>query len=83
MFTADEFRNAALRRKLCISTSSKELKDAMSLLPPSEAGNIKVCFYLSDLRKIIAPHGDLSVVLTREYYTELTKIFPPDKLAFI
>ena len=28
VFTADEFKNAALRRKLCISTTSKELKDA-------------------------------------------------------
>ena len=83
VFTADEFRNAALRRKLCISTTSKELKDAMSLLPSAESGNIRVCFYLSDLRKIIAPHGELKVNLTREYYTELTGIFPPDKLAFI
>ncbi|MBQ5337485.1 MAG: hypothetical protein J6W65_08620, partial [Oscillospiraceae bacterium] len=83
VFTADEFKNAALRRKLCISTTSKELKEAMSLLPPSEAGNIRVCFYLSDLRKIIAPQGELSVDLTREYYTELTAVFPPDKIAFI
>jgi DNA polymerase-3 subunit alpha len=83
VFTLEEFKNASLRRKLCISTTSKELKDAMAMLPPSGAGNTKVCFYLSDIRKIIAPQGELSVDLTREYYMELIKIFPPDKTAFI
>ena len=83
VFTADEFENAALRRKLCISTSSSGLKDAMAMLPPSEKGNVKVCFYLSDLRKIIAPHGEISVKLTHGYYTELLKSFPDDKMALI
>lgn len=80
---ADEFRGLAFRKKLCINTPSSELNSIISAVSPGKTGNMQVCWYLSDMKKIISPRDDNRIEFNEEYYKKISKLIFEDNIALI
>lgn len=83
IFSEEEFINMMRRKKLCINTTGADLQKAASSAALTETGDTAVCFYLSDLKKIISPKIKNKLTLTQEKYASLCSIFSENNIAFI
>ena len=81
----NEFDRAVSNMKLCIKTTSKEtvLRPELVAVCEKYSGDTKVCCYLTDIKKTVAPRARLSLKLSRESFDELKKHFTPSEIGLI
>ncbi len=81
----EEFAQLLASKKLCINTKSTELAGMLASLNEymSDEGHTSVCFYLSDLKKIISPKEKKKIDITNELYVLLNKKISGENMTFI
>ncbi len=67
IFSEKEFVDMCSRRKLCIKIKTNELNDVISRLGGilTDEGKTSVCFYLTDLKKLISQKGKNKINLSK------------------
>lgn len=72
-------------KKLCIRTDSLLLNNCIELFNGfyDKNGNVSICFYLEDLKKIVSKKEKCRVKLTEEVYAIFTKNVNENNIAFI
>jgi DNA polymerase-3 subunit alpha len=71
--------------KLCIKTSSDSaaLKPELVELCSKYSGTTAVCYYLTDLKKTVAPRSKLSLKVNREVFEKLKSIYELPQIGLI
>lgn len=71
--------------KLCIKTTSADaaVSPQLQKICESYSGDTSVCFYLTDLRKIVTPKKKISILVNQESSEVLKSIFSQDKIGLI
>ena len=79
------FARMTENHKLCIKLTTEELSKTEQLkrLSAVYSGYTEVCFYLTDVRKMVSPKNKLAFGISAEFYSELLKIFGKDRLGLI
>ncbi|MDO5558250.1 MAG: DNA polymerase III subunit alpha [Oscillospiraceae bacterium] len=85
IFSEKEFLEITERKKLCFKTSSSEIRSLMEKLDAVLCDNaaVRVCYYLTDMKKTVSAKGRNTVDLTSETFSKLKKIMPDNYMTFI
>lgn len=83
VFTSDEFLSLVSRKKLCINTSEKDLPEVISRIPLNSTGNMQVCFYISDRKKMISPKENNKITFGYENLKLISERIFSDNIALI
>ena len=85
IFSEREFIQLFNGKNLCIRTDSSRLNESIGFFNGfyNMNGNVSVCFYLEDIKKIVSKKEKSKVNFTEELYTKLTKNFKENNIAFI
>lgn len=85
IYDENEFRGNIVRKKLCINTESgnKELMEKVIGLSEGNRGSNLICFYFSDLKKVVADKKKTSVKLNDTFLTKLFEIVDIEQVALI
>ena len=71
------------RKRLCINTTSEKIAELSANLNFSGSGNTQVCYYLSDVKKIISSKTNNRIELDNESYKKLCSILSEENIALI
>ena len=83
IFSEDEFMTMIKRKRLCINTTSEKIAELSANLNFSGSGNTQVCYYLSDVKKIISSKTNNRIELDNESYKKLCSILSEENIALI
>ena len=84
IFAENELSRMTENMKLCIKADSADVPiEAVSALCGRYSGSTEICFYLTDVRKVIKPKSGLSVAVNQESYRAFSDVFSPDFLRLI
>ncbi|MBR5512466.1 MAG: DNA polymerase III subunit alpha [Ruminococcus sp.] len=80
----DEFAHMTEHMQLCIKMEAdkvpvKYLED----LAKKYKGDTQMCFYFTDMKKMVRPRNRISFNVSREMYSELVKIISPENIGLI
>ena len=88
MYSEKEYIENMKSKRLCLKTNSKDVSYLYNKLEENfkkayYIGETNVCFYISDVKKIIAPKTTIKFNLTNDLYNNLQKIISSEDIAFI
>ncbi len=85
VYSQQEFMQLFNGKKICIKTDSQLLNKSMSLFDSyyDKNGNVTVCFYLEDMKKIVSRKEKNRIIFTEEVYELLKKNTNQNNIAFI
>ena len=76
IFAENELSRMTENMKLCIKADSADVPiETVSALCGRYSGSTEICFYLTDVRKVIKPKSGLSVAVNQESYREFSEVF--------
>ena len=80
-----EFERSIASMKLCIKTTSDNaaLKPELVELCSKYSGTTAVCYYLTDMKKTVAPRSKLSLKISREVFEKLKSIYELPQIGLI
>lgn len=79
-----EFDRLSGAMQLCIKVSSDSVPLAeINKLAAAHKGNTEVCFYFTDMKKMVRPKNTIKVKADRKLYDELIKIIPEKNIGLI
>lgn len=80
----DEFHHMIEHMQLCIKIQSDKIPiDFLEKLCTQYKGNTEICFYLTDLKKMVRPRKKLSLNLTTEVYDKLQGVINSEDMGLI
>lgn len=85
LLTEEEFLRTLHHGKLCIKADShqtEELRQLMSLLQQFP-GDVPVCFYLTDRKKMLCPRNGQRITVSREMYDTLCSAVTSERVGFL
>lgn len=85
ILTPEEVERTLTQKRLCVKLDSVQLPKAKQILALSAAapGETKLCFYLTDKRKMISPKGGQSLHLTQSLYQQMCQIVPLEQMGIL
>lgn len=71
--------------RLCVKIDSRQTAELQQLLAVigQHAGNVPVCFYLTDRKKMLSPRGGQAVAVNSESYAALCAVVSPEQVGFL
>jgi len=70
--------------QLCVKTpSDKAPVEFLEGLSRRYIGNTQVCFYLTDLKKMVRPKNKISLCINSESYNELLEVLQSENIGLI
>ncbi len=82
--TEDEFHHMIEHMQLCIKIQSDKIPmDFLDNLCTQHKGNTEICFYLTDIKKMVRPRKKLSICLTPEVYDKLQNVINSEDMGLI
>ena len=80
----EEFDHMIEHMQLCIKIQSDKIPmDFLEKLCTQYKGNTEICFYLTDLKKMVRPRKKLSICLTMEVYNKLQSVINSENMGLI
>lgn len=84
VYSENETSEILGRRKLCIKTESSKLQELTGLIADNaEKGNTSVCFFLTDIRKLVTPKEKITIYLTNDILNTLRKATDENNIGLI
>ena len=85
LYSKSEFKNIAESKRLCIKLNGTQKEVALKIIKAAEnyPGNISLCFYLNDLKKIIKPKNVKGVKICSELISILEEVVSGDNIGLI
>ncbi len=85
IISESEFGRMTANMKLCIKTTSAHASVSGGLMQicSKYRGNTPVCYYLTDLKKMIIPKNKISLEISKSSYNELIKLYKADRIGLI
>lgn len=85
IFEESDFEKMSEYLRLCIKTSSDKifLPEKLNDLCIKFMGFTEICFFLTDLKKIVMPKNKLFIRINSDSYSELLKIYKKDEVGLI
>ena len=71
--------------RLCIKTDSRQTEKlhALAALVQQYPGDVPVCFYLTDRKKMLSLRGGQAMAVQPESYAALCGLVPPEQIGFL
>ena len=81
----DDFSRLTENMRLCIKMASSEIRTADQLTDICSRfrGNTPVCFYFTDLKKMVMPKNRLNIGVSKECFAALSDIFDASRIGLI
>ncbi len=81
----DDFSRLTENMRLCIKMTSSEIRTADQLtdICGRFRGNTPVCFYFTDLKKMVMPKNRLNIGISKECYAALSDIYDANRIGLI
>ena len=80
----NDFHHMTEHMQLCIKTQSDKVPmDFLERLCIQYKGNTEICFYLTDLKKMVRPRKKLSVCLTTDVHDKLKDVIKSEDMGLI
>ncbi len=64
------------------SRQTAELQQLLAVIG-QHAGNVPVCFYLTDRKKMLSPRGGQAMAVNSESYAALCAVVSPEQVGFL
>ena len=85
VLTEEGFRRTMSQGRLCIKTDSRQTEKlhALAALVQQYPGDVPVCFYLTDRKKMLSLRGGQAMAVQPESYAALCGLVPPEQIGFL
>ena len=85
VLTEEGFRRTMSQGRLCIKTDSRQTEKlhALAVLVQQYPGDVPVCFYLTDRKKMLSLRGGQAMAVQPESYAALCRLVPPEQIGFL
>ena len=85
LYSTSEFKQLTASMNFCVKIRSDDMQTANKIIDicGKYSGQTKVCFYLEDKKKYIAPKNKISVDISNSFYKEISDVISDEKIGLM